>query len=351
MRIFARFIVLQFALIIPLMVYADDQSIINAANKVLQTEPVAVTDKSFSISGNPHNFESLSIYWWPNPQNPTGPYIAKDGQANPEHKQYDLPRLMKMVDNLQKVGKAYIITKDSKYYDFFCKQLDVWFINDETKMLPNFNYCQFIPGRNNGKGNPQGMIDSYNFNSIIENINKVNAIQPIGNKRLKALKRWMKNFASWMENSDNGKVASRYKNNQGIAYDTTLFNIYRFAGNDKKCSQVIQSCCHRIKQQIDNEGKQPEELKRTRAYFYSIWNLQHIVEFLTYANDASFDIDNETRRKVCKSIQYLEQFIGHKEKFPYKDISADWNENERLLSNVRTQAYNLEVCSPIDSQE
>ena len=347
----SKLVLSTFVLCFTLMAKADDRSIINAANKVLQTEPVAVTDKSTTISGNPHNFESLSIYWWPDPKNPTGPYIAKDGQANPEHTQYDLPRLQKLVDNLEKVGKAYITTNDQKYFDYFCKQLDVWFINEDTKMLPNFNYCQFIPGRNNGKGNPQGMIDSYNFNPIINNIAKVNAIQPIGNKRLKAVRKWMKNFAKWMETSENGKVASRYTNNQGIAYDTTLFNIYRFAGNHKKCNQLIQSCCNRIKQQIDLEGNQPEEIKRTRAYFYSVWNLQHIVEFLSYVNEASFQIDNETKQRVCKSIQYLGQFVGHKENFPYQDISPDWNYNERLFSNVRTQAYNLEVCSPIDSQE
>lgn len=33
--------------------------------------------------GSPHDFLSQADYFWPNPQDPSGPYINRDGQSNP----------------------------------------------------------------------------------------------------------------------------------------------------------------------------------------------------------------------------------------------------------------------------
>ena len=88
---------------------------------------VAVTDKETSQSGNKHNFESLSIYWWPNPDSADGlPYFERDGEWNPEYKLYDFPRLLKLVDNLHSFNRNYPQDKTANY-KAFCKQIDIWF--------------------------------------------------------------------------------------------------------------------------------------------------------------------------------------------------------------------------------
>ena len=60
------------------------ERIIAAADKYLNEEPVTVTaaqcERSF---GGVHDFYSEGDYWWPDPENPDGPYIRKDGQTNP----------------------------------------------------------------------------------------------------------------------------------------------------------------------------------------------------------------------------------------------------------------------------
>ena len=62
----------------------DRERIIAAADKYLLEEPVTVTaarcERSF---GGIHDFYSEGDYWWPDPDNPEGPYIRKDGQTNP----------------------------------------------------------------------------------------------------------------------------------------------------------------------------------------------------------------------------------------------------------------------------
>lgn len=289
---------------------ADEPEIVAAANRIITTVPVAVTDKTTSISGNPHNYESLSIYWWPDSLNPSGPYIARDGHYNPEYRKYDYPRLLALVKNISTVGNAYLYTKETKYYNYLCKQIDTWFINKNTLMLPNFEYCQFIPGRNNGKGNPQGLIDAYNFNTIIDVIANVDEHSPIGEKRLAALKKWMKKFAKWMETSPNGITASQYKNNQAIAYETTLYNIYTFIGKEKKAQRHARTCIKHISEQIQEDGKQPEELRRTKALSYSIYNIEHIEYFLQKYGTSN--IENNILSKISKAKQYINKLKEQK---------------------------------------
>ena len=44
-------------------------------------------------AGGLHDFFSEGDYWWPDPKNPDGPYIQRDGMTNPdnfvEHRQRD----------------------------------------------------------------------------------------------------------------------------------------------------------------------------------------------------------------------------------------------------------------------
>ena len=48
--------------------------------------PYSVTfHKSPAASGNPHDYFSEGRYWWPNPQDPDGPYIRRDGMSNPNN--------------------------------------------------------------------------------------------------------------------------------------------------------------------------------------------------------------------------------------------------------------------------
>src|SRR4051794_7814728 len=52
-----------------------------AANDALAVAPTSVTAKTKAPpSGDKHDYLSLARYWWPDPNNPNGPYIQKDGQ-------------------------------------------------------------------------------------------------------------------------------------------------------------------------------------------------------------------------------------------------------------------------------
>ena len=38
-----------------------------------------------AVRGGAHDFFSEGDYWWPDPANPDGPYIQRDGMTNPDN--------------------------------------------------------------------------------------------------------------------------------------------------------------------------------------------------------------------------------------------------------------------------
>ena len=317
-------------------------TIIRKAENIVRQQPVAVTDKTVCQSGNKHKYESLSIYWWPDPNTPGGPYIARDGQYNPEYKQYDYPRLLKLKENLAVCSKAYFLTNDNRYYDFFCRQLDTWFIADSTYMTPDFDYCQIIPGRNGNKGNPQGMADIYNFNDVMESIRLVNSVKCIGHKRMKALKAWFLDFAQWMQTSENGKKAYKFKNGQVLTFDTTIYDIFVFTGRKSKRKKIFREFpAKRVMAQIEDDGKMPEALKRTRALSYSVINLQRFVDFATLAKSDGNRLPEESLLRIRSAFDYITPFIYNQQSFPYSEL-GDWGAQVKLFELLKKRFDELQ---------
>lgn len=316
---------------------SDVKNLNQSADAFAKMRPVAVTDKSVTLSGNRHYFEGLSIYCWPNPDNPTGPYIVRDGEPNPEYREYDLPRLEELVKRTSVFSRAYYVTGDERFYEAFCQQIDTWFIKRKTRMVPDFEYNQFIPGRNDGKGNAAGIIDAYNFVNVLEAVRLVESRKSLGRSRTKKLKKWFSNFANWMQTSTMGQQEARATNNHGVAYDITLFAISHYIGNDEICNNIVRDFANRrINPQIMEDGSQPEELKRTKAFNYSVYNLQHLVDFCIIQRNLGNDYINGEGCRIRTAIEYLDQYVGHRDRFPYQEI-GNWEQQEQNVKLLKAK--------------
>src|SRR5258705_5082178 len=64
----------------------DRARVLKAANQYLKEAPITITASSSPRSaGGLHDYFSEGDYWWPDPQNPEGPYIQRDGMPNPNN--------------------------------------------------------------------------------------------------------------------------------------------------------------------------------------------------------------------------------------------------------------------------
>src|SRR5260370_12181945 len=64
----------------------DRPRILKAADKYIGERPVTITSaQSPRSTGGKHDYFSEGDYWWPDPKNPDGPYIQRDGMSNPDN--------------------------------------------------------------------------------------------------------------------------------------------------------------------------------------------------------------------------------------------------------------------------
>jgi hypothetical protein len=64
----------------------DRTRILSAANQYLKERPITITSSTSPRSaGGLHDFFSEGDYWWPDPKNPSGPYVQRDGMSNPDN--------------------------------------------------------------------------------------------------------------------------------------------------------------------------------------------------------------------------------------------------------------------------
>lgn len=310
----------------------ERKTIINRAERHISKPVQHITDKAKTISGNKHNYESMAIYYWPDPANPSGPYIVRDGERNPESDNYDGPLLNTYRNELLSIAKAYYLTSDKRFSDYANTMLCSWFINGSTMMAPNFDYGQFAPNIRNNTGNPGSISEAYYLTDIIEAYSLLCDKDALPQSTRKGFVKWLKQFRKWLTDSDLGKRMRARDNNLGTMYDILLYRISMVTAQKKYRKQIRKTFIPlRVESCITPTGEQPQELVRARAMNYSIYNLGHIVDFCILANADGYNIYRNCSDRIDAAVAFLMQYKGNKDSFPYQEISPSWEDLEKKL--------------------
>lgn len=293
-----------------------------------------VSKKQVPPSGDKHDYLSVGQYWWPDPSKPDGlPYIRKDGKTNPEFYQIkDNMNMIEMARNLRILGVAFYFSKDEKYAAKAISQMREWFLNPDTRMNPNFDYAQYIPGINDGRA--EGTIDA---RSLVDALDGITLLRQSTNWTIddeKGIMEWFNTFLNWMQTSKNGVTASKLVNNIGTAYYMQLLSYAVFTGNYSVARQALKGKIPELMEhQFDVDGKQPEELKRTNAWNYSIANLNYWFRIARVAEKLNVDLWNYTTpsgKSILKAYEWMKPYADG-EKWPYQQIQKT-NFNRQFAS-------------------
>jgi hypothetical protein len=130
------------------IIKVEKARVIQLADSFLTEMPVTVTAYSCPRSaGGIHDYYSEATYWWPNPADPNGPYIRKDGLNNPANFDFHRQAISQFSWVVGTLTSAYLLTGKTIYAETAVKHLKAWFVNTETIMNPNFLYAQAITDR------------------------------------------------------------------------------------------------------------------------------------------------------------------------------------------------------------
>jgi Alginate lyase len=301
---------------------AERERVIAAADRYLKRPPQTITAfRAARSAGGPHDLFSEGDYWWPDPKNPGGPYIQRDGMSNPDnfidHRRY----LMRLSVQVPALAAAWTITKDQRFASHAAKHLNAWFVNKDTRMNPNLQYSQAIHGRVTGRGT--GIIDTIHLVEVARAIELL--------PRLDDVKAWFADYLEWITTHQYGIEERDTKNNHATCWVMQAASFARLTGN----ADITQFAVDRFKHvlipgQVAPDGSFPEELRRTKPYGYSLFNLDAmatICQLLSTPQDNLWKFELSDGRGIRKAFEFMVPYIRNKSSWPYPaDVmyAKDW---------------------------
>ena len=289
--------------------------VLAAANRYLGEAPVTVTAASSPRSaGGKHDFFSEGDYWWPDPANPKGPYIQRDGMTNPDNFVEHRRAMIRLSLAVPALAAAYKITKDRKYADHAARHLRAWFVDDATKMNPNLQYAQAIQGRFTGRGT--GIIDTLHLVEVARAAWQID-MKPAD---LDGVKSWFASYIEWMTTHPYGIAERDAKNNHGTCWNTQVAAFAQLTGDRTQ----TEWCRNRYKTvlvptQMAPDGSFPLEMARTKPYGYSLFNLDAmaiLVQTLSSRDDDLWKWRMPDGRGMAKAMEFMVPFIADKKGWP-----------------------------------
>jgi hypothetical protein len=244
------------------------------AERLRKAGPWSVTDaRPKNVQVDPHDYYSEGPYWWPDPANPKAPYIRRDGEVNPEHFTANRRALGSMAEAVFALGAAGYFLDDGAAGYRASQLLWTWFVDPATRMNPNLEYGQAIPGRTSGRG--AGIIDTRPFIYVIQAIELLDAAGRIDTAARGNTRRWFADYARWLVTSKKGLDEKTAGNNHSTWWAAQVA-AYASLFGDEPTRRMAYDWLRTglFPKQIRPDGSAPLEEARTRSLGYSTFNFE-----------------------------------------------------------------------------
>jgi len=307
----------------------DRERILRAVGAALNLVPPTITKSRARLSaGGVNDFYSNADYWWPNPATSNGlPYVEHDGASYPGNFSDHRTAIRQLGDAVAALGAAYKITGEDRYVTKAVELLRVFFLDPAMRMNANLQYAQAVPGRSTGRS--WGIIDGLHLVEIPPAIAVMEHSPAFPPEVLAGVKTWFADLANWMVTCKPGQAEGEAKNNHSVAYYLQVAVYARFVGDPEK----LNFCRRQFKEtllpnQMAGDGSFPLELKRTKPYGYSIFqldNMASLCQALSTSGDDLWRFQLPDGRSMSRAMAYLYPYIADKSKWPLAPDIQAWD--------------------------
>ena len=304
------------------------------AEEALSHKPYSVTHNGPAIKGKTnHDYYSQAPYWWPNPEDPKGPYIRRDGLFNPHIFLGHKMALRHLCQDVFILAQAGHYLDQGIYSDHAAKLLEVWFVDVATRMNPNLEFAQAIPGICSGRG--IGIIDTMYYVHLLQGVVFLER-DPKYSAVVTGVRAWFEEFLEWMTMSEKGIDEKLNGNNHSTWWVLQVATYAVFVGRRDIFDESIEWYKARIlPEQMLKDGSFPAEIARTRSFHYAMFNIHPCVLLCELAAHQLVDLwhysDGEGRG-INKAIAFMLPYIKAPSSWPYPNI--DPVKNQRSCTSL-----------------
>jgi hypothetical protein len=312
------------------------------ADAALEAEYATVLDKeALPPSGDAHDFYSLAPYWWPNPATDDGlPYVRRDGRVNPESRSLDDRSLAAVLEAVPTLAWAWHFTGDDRYAEKAGDLLRKWFVAPATRMNPHLRYAQGVRGRSTGR--MYGIIETARLAGLVDPLIVLRSAPALTEAEWAGLDGWLGDYLAWLRTSEFGRGEASRPNNHATAYDAQAAALALYLGQDATAREILSAFpARRIDAQVAPDGRQPEELARTRSFGYSVFNLRwafHAARLAPAVGADLFGYESADGRSLRAALDYLVPVADGRAHWPHPQLEGTWRGAEAALAGLLRQA-------------
>jgi hypothetical protein len=298
----------------------DHERILRAAREYLPLGVQTITAfPSAKSPGSPHDFFSQADYFWPDPKNPDGPYVNRDGQSNPENFNKHREVMVNLSVRMPALTAAWFLTNEPRYAKRAGDYLRAWFVTPATRMNPNLEFSQGVHGVSTGRS--YGIIDTLHLVEVARAASLLNSAA-LNAEDLRGVKEWFHQYLSWMTTSEKGQRERTALNNHATCWALQASEFARLIRDEGTRDEIHKWFTDTfLPDQLGTDGSFPRELTRTKPYSYSIFNFDVMAGLAQSLKGSGPDLTTFSLpdgRGLCKAAVFLYPYLQDKSKWPYK---------------------------------
>lgn len=317
----------------------------------LEKGPWSVTfSKRHAISGNPHDYFSQGPYWWPNPEDPDGPFIRRDGEIYPGRFNDHHAWFGQLADTVLALATSGYYLEEKPFLDRAAELLRVWFIDEKTRMNPHMRYGQLIPGICDGR--PIGLIELNSVDRIIHALGFFSE-EPDYADLLAGMRVWIGEMLDWLLIPGGfGEEECCNGNNHATWCVAHMVTFAAFLDRE----DVIPVCEKWYREvllpQIAADGSLPKELARTRSYHYTRFGLDPfalICEVMLKYGINLWNEENAQGGSLRKAAAFLLPAVENPFSWKWPQILGD-DTSDSFFLQYAAKRLNLPACAEVNRQ-
>jgi hypothetical protein len=252
------------------------------------------------------------------------PWVRRPSAANPEAFAAHRDLVYELGRSVSALTAAFVVTGEDRYAARAAEHLRAWFVAPGTRMTPNLQFAQRIPGA--AAGRPEGVIETVPLAEVARSVRFLAGSNTLTAAELTAIRKWFAEYATWMNESRMGGLARDSKDQHGSSW---LFQSAAYADANvtglTSDDSTLSALRHRfrtmtLRAEITGIGIFPHVVSSPNPYRDCLFNLDLLClacELMTTRFDNPWEFELQDGPGLRAAVAFHYPAIGNRAVWPY----------------------------------